>query len=469
MKKNLFSKVILLLIIISLFSCTKKDEGPKFIVDESGHKMYKDADGVFIRNDWYEINGDKYYFDGNGYLVTGKWVNGEYLVDDNGKMYRNYWHNQNGKLYYLNDEGKYLKNGIHEIEGKKYYFNKEGALITEEIVVDSNKKIRLADKRGVLLDKEGMYEVAGNEYYVGSDGYLLTDVWKNIDGDDKYFDSNGLRVVKGFAKLENNKTATASEVIKWCYIDNKDGDAKIVKNDWVEDIGKWYYADEDGVLLTKTWKTIDGDDYYFGEDCDMTVNDFVDGTYYVDENGKKVKNAEKNINGTNYAFDANGKANKKIIITTKNDNWKVATYNNSATKYVTGTRYYSTTFLNSEKTISYSTTKYNADLLFDKEYARIYFRNTSTKKDVDLYSDTIFITIEVNGNEVVSSDEIEYVDNKKYLVLTDSQRLILLNALMVNGNKIGISIVDCWGGSIGMDYYKFEFYSTGFNEVYAGI
>ena len=300
------------------------------------------------------------------------------------------------------------------------------------------------------------------------DGYVIVNGWKNIDGIDRYFGELGVMVNDGFALAKDVKKSTDSEAKKWCYIKDESGKTVVVKNDWVQKSGKWYYAGDDGILLSNEWKKIDDEEYYFKDQCDMAVNEFVDGTYYVDENGKKVKNVEKSIEGVSYTFDANGKANKKIVSKTENSNWKLYTYTNTGNKYITGKYYYETTFLNSEKTTSYSTNRYIASFNVDKNDIIVNLKYRSTKADMDLYSDDVFITIKVNNNTLISSQRVKRIDNED-LVLTKLQKDTLLNSLLVDNNKIEISIVDSWGGSIGMDYYSFEFYSTGFNEIYPNL
>lgn len=464
--------LIAIAIMTSLFSCSKSDTKSKvnFIVDEKGNKMYKNEDGIYVRNDWYEINGDKYYFDGNGYLLTNQWINDEYLVDENGKLITNFWYEEKGKTYYLGPDGKYYKGDIFEIDGKEYNFDDAGVLIKGTVYVDKNDENRttLIDQRGIIIRKEGLYELPVGKFYVDKDGYVIVNGWKNIDGTDRYFGELGMLVDHGFALAKDVKKSTDSEAQKWCYIKDESGKSTIVKNDWVKDAGKWYYAGDDGVLLCNEWEKIDGEEYYFKDQCDMAVNEFVDGTYYVDENGKKVKNVEKSIEGVSYTFDANGKANKKIVSKTENSNWKLYTYTNTGNKYITGKYYYETTFLNSEKTTSYSTNRYIASFNVDKNDIIVNLKYRSTKADMKLYSDDVFITIKVNNNTLVSSQRVKRIDNED-LVLTKLQKDTLLNSLLVDNNKIEISIVDSWGGSIGMDYYSFEFYSTGFNEIYPNL
>ncbi|MBQ2205300.1 MAG: hypothetical protein II411_05350 [Lachnospiraceae bacterium] len=462
--------IVIIILVATIFSCGNNSENSNiaFIVDDNGKKMYKNEDGVFVRNDWYEINGSKYYFDGNGYLLTDQWINDEYLVDESGKLVTNYWHEEKGKMYYLGPDGKYYRNDIYEIDGKEYLFDSDGSLLKDAIIVNKDKTIIFIDKRGVIEKNEGLHENSHGKYYVNKNGSVLINEWKTINGVDSHFGEYGAMVTKGFALVKGEKKSTESEVKKWCYISDETGNSKIVTGDWVFDDNKWYYADEDGVLLSNEWKTIDNEEYYFKDQCDMAVNEFVDGTYYVDENGKKVKNAEKNISGVKYSFDANGRANKKVTSRTENANWKLYTYTNTGNKYVTGKYYYSTTFLNSEKTTSYSVSKYIASFVADTRDIRLYFKYKSSYTDVTLYSDDVFITIKVNGNTLVSSQRIYKVDDE-FLVLTQSQKNLLLNSLLTDNNQIHISIVDSWGGSIGMDYYSFEFSSTGFGEVYSSL
>ena len=461
MKKKLW----LILLLFMLFACSNKTKSP-FIEDEEGHKMYKNEDGIYVKNDWYEIDGNKYYFDGNGYLVVNQWVNDEYYVDENGKMKTNYWKEAGDKTYYLGEDGKYYKKGKFNINGKEYMFDDKGELLKG--ILDDNGEAFVADKRGVIIKEEGPIEVGDKECYVNSDGKLAKNEWKNVKGIEKYYGDDYYRVVEGYAIAKHDSISTQSDVtVDWNYID-KEGN--IVKDDWVEDksLGKWCYANEKGVLLSNTWKTYNDEDYYFDQDCYMVTNNFVDGSYYVDENGKKVKNMEMVIHGITYSFDANGKSNKKVIIKTENANWKVDIYSDTYQKYISGIYYYDTTFINSKSYTSYNTTRYYASVVIDSSNAKIYFRNRTTKKNVKIYSSDVFLTVKVNDTKVISSERISRVSDE-FLILTQNQKNILLNSLLKDYNNIKISIVDAWGDEIGMDYYDFEFDSTGFSEVYPSL
>ena len=110
-------KVTILFAIILLALSAVSCGGNNFIDDGNGHKQYKDSSGNFVKNDWAEIKGKKYFFDMNGYLVTNQWVQDEYYVDDKGAMQTNYWYDdKNGKMYYLGKDGKYVKDTIITID-----------------------------------------------------------------------------------------------------------------------------------------------------------------------------------------------------------------------------------------------------------------------------------------------------------------------------------------------------------------
>jgi peptidoglycan L-alanyl-D-glutamate endopeptidase CwlK len=75
-----------------------------------------------------------------------------------------------------------------------------------------------------------------------------------------------------------------------------------VRNDWVQDQGKWYWFDGNGIMVTSTWYRYDGAWYYLGPDGAMCKSQL------VADSGKV------------YAVDADGKmVTGKILLSTLND------------------------------------------------------------------------------------------------------------------------------------------------------
>lgn len=81
---------------------------------------------------WQKIDGDWYYFDADGYLITDQFFGG-YKFDSNGKMVdEGYgWHRmKDGRWWYgkSGKEGEYVKNGWFKIATKVYHFDERGYL-----------------------------------------------------------------------------------------------------------------------------------------------------------------------------------------------------------------------------------------------------------------------------------------------------------------------------------------------------
>ena len=78
---------------------------------QSGNKWwYRHSDGSYTTNDFEEIGNQKYYFDSNGYMVTG-------------------WQCISGQWYYFDLNGFY-QTGERFINGEYYYFNNQGIMQT---------------------------------------------------------------------------------------------------------------------------------------------------------------------------------------------------------------------------------------------------------------------------------------------------------------------------------------------------
>ena len=54
-----------------------------------GRWWYQNSDGSYPKNSWKAIYGAWYYFDGNGYMLTNQWIDGEYFVGSDGVMLTN--------------------------------------------------------------------------------------------------------------------------------------------------------------------------------------------------------------------------------------------------------------------------------------------------------------------------------------------------------------------------------------------
>ncbi|MCR2041974.1 hypothetical protein DMP11_08075 [Parvibacter caecicola] len=203
---------------------------------------------------WEQVlNGNLYYFNGKGQMVTG-WVT---------------W-KADGTKSYFGSNGKALK-GLQKISGATYYFDPKTA-------------------------KSQKWEqwINGNLYYFNGKGQMVTGwVTWNADGTKSYFGVDG-KAFKGFNKIGGYTY----------YFDPNTCKAK----KWEQKInGAFYYFDSNCRMITGwvTWKA-DGTKSYFGSDgrAYSGFNKISGSTYYFDPSTYKAKKWEQWINGSLYYFNS---------------------------------------------------------------------------------------------------------------------------------------------------------------------
>ena len=329
------------------------DQGGKtgFYYDGKG-MAYFDNSGFQAKNAFIKYAGNYYYFDKEGYMLTGRQdIDGKtYFFLPNGVQLRDSIYQQDGKYYYFGSFGEQYKDGYFvfdvpkegtsETEAKFRYFSPTGEMAvgltyaggglqyfdengfqakgTKYVTPDG--KLYFFDKNSGNAYTNRWAEIDGIWYEFNDQGYAqakkgefyTTDgsTWfyrdaadKNVtgaltlDGHDYYFRANGAQV-KGEFVTENGK-------ISYYTVDN----GYKVKDKFFEVNGKWYHADKDGNLATGR-QTIDHLNYYFNADGSQVKSDFftLDGGktwYYAKDNGEIVTGAYS-VGGKNYYFKEDG-------------------------------------------------------------------------------------------------------------------------------------------------------------------
>lgn len=220
-------------------------------------------DGAATKNIWVEANGKLYCFGSDGAALTGKWtVDGKECVFTEGGVLQtaskaNEWAKEDGKWVY-------------------YEANGEKAMGPREIEVNGQKHRFMFDGKGHMVT--GFYRDKVDTYYYDSAGAMKIG-WLNLNGDWYYFGSNGAR-----------------------------------KYNWVQDKGKWYYMspNDEGKLVMKQWKDMDGTRYYFDSAGEMATgwktlpnpNGSGLGSYYFRADGALLRNT---TTPDGYWVDANGR------------------------------------------------------------------------------------------------------------------------------------------------------------------
>ena len=81
-------------------------------INSSGRWWYRHADGSYTKSNWETIGGQNYYFDKDGWMVTG-------------------WLKLNNIWYYLNSSGARVSDGWYWVGNQCYYFDKDGKMASD--------------------------------------------------------------------------------------------------------------------------------------------------------------------------------------------------------------------------------------------------------------------------------------------------------------------------------------------------
>lgn len=255
--------------------------------DASGNTKYVKEDGYFAYNEILTINGRKYYFDWNCYLVKGERFSVAdpdsdysdfYEASADGSLLENCW--DANKDYYYGADGKSLRNGAFSIDGAYYAFDAWGNKATSETLRvdagngDGTTILVVAKLDGKLYVNEWAEEY-GSRYYCGENGAAYTG-FQTIDGKQYFFNEETAVLYQDGVIKGNDGT---------CYISAENGEAvKAENNSWTEWYGKRYYV-KDGAFLRECIAKIGNVFYGFGysgalyEDTSFWMDEY-------DENGK---------------------------------------------------------------------------------------------------------------------------------------------------------------------------------------
>lgn len=333
---------------------TSDDAKTGFYYDGKG-MTYFSTSGYQAKSSFIVYNGNRYYFDEEGHMVTGmREIDGEtYFFLPNGIELRDaIYEDANGNQYYFGKSGSryagghyYAFDSTETVDGvtKKVtnwrYFGKDGVMARG--LVKIGEDYQYYDENGnqvkgqLVKDKDGNTRyfkgdsgamvagefalINGGWYYFNEDGVAVKGA-QTINGQQLYFDENGVQA-KGI--FVTNEDGTRS------YYDAKSGE-KFVGDFFTTGDNHWYFADENGNLATGS-QVIRGQKLYFAEDGlqakgifvtdaegnrhfydpdsgDLATNKFIadgDNWYYFDENGQVVT-GDQEINGQELHFDENG-------------------------------------------------------------------------------------------------------------------------------------------------------------------
>ena len=412
-----------------------------FASDKNGNWYYLGHDGKALTGSQV-IDNIPLYFYPNGVQAKDAFVildgNSYYFQKDTGQLVRDrFWSDDDGNWYYSDKEGKLLT-GEQTIDGFDMYFYPDGVQAKGEIVtigiepyyfdkdsghkvintdITINGKTYHAEANGLLIETEqklpqrplvsgGHFQEdsSGNWYYYTATGEKLKG-WQNVDGVTLYFDEEGRQA--------------------------KDGERII-------DGSHYYFSHYSGAVKTNYWHTWSieirrqepfAKTYYeyYGSDGRRYYgwHRVGDQLYYFDHTGR-VENGLTIFKGQNYLFDNHGKLVKdafyiqslRVFVGTLNTSYRSNKFGQVLTgeHHINGDDYY---FSNSGSAVTAIVTKGGKDYYyFEGKLLKNYLGPLLVRQYMDDYTyyhgivgtdkDGVLLT----GVSTANNGKLYYFENK---------------------------------------------------------
>lgn len=266
-----------------------------WITNSDGSINYRKEDGTFAWNEILDIDGRSYYFGYSNELVRGvqfRFDGHSMESAEDGSILKNQWGIQNSYFYY-GEDGKPYEDCIAFIDGKYYGFQSYGEKYTSQLFY-----MRTQDEEGNYKEKY---------YYAKYDGTLYVNTWAKLYDDWYYFGADaagyeGIQIVDGQEYYFQNGKKVINETIEEngkCYISDENGILhEAADNDWLEFEGEWYYV-KNGHFLKNCIEKINGSYYGFSSDGKRYQNGMFQlynqetydwDQYYAEEDGTLLTN-----------------------------------------------------------------------------------------------------------------------------------------------------------------------------------
>ena len=230
------------------------------VIDNTEY-FFDEKTGAQVKGNF--ASNDKYYDGITGALVINSYVQVDkdwYYVDNDGKRLKGSQTINNVPVYFDPYDGKQAK-GVFGNDG--YFYDK-----------DSGAKVDLGTNRYVYIND--------NWYYLNGEGKILKGS-QTIDGVQVHFDPYYGNQIKGEFTDSSGYVVKANSYTSPVKFYDKDSGA-LVKNQYFNHNGKWYYADAEGNIL-KGSQTIDGVHVYFDSYGVQAKDTVLDGYYYDKDSG----------------------------------------------------------------------------------------------------------------------------------------------------------------------------------------
>ena len=231
---------------------------------------YMNSSGARVSGSWQWVGQQCYYFDKDGKMVANTWI-GDYYVNANGAWIPgkekpvDKWINTSGRWRYRHADGNYTKLNWEQIGNQWYYFDKDGWMVTGWLKLSDTWYYMNTNGARV----SNCWQWVGNRcYYFDQDGKMAADTWIG----DYYVNADGAWL-PGKKKDDQKNDQNGNQ--------NSNQNQIQTKAQWVNTSGRWWYRHADGSCTKSNWEYIDSQWYYFDKDGWMTTGyQAVSGEWY---------------------------------------------------------------------------------------------------------------------------------------------------------------------------------------------
>ncbi|MBE5943296.1 MAG: hypothetical protein E7258_00080 [Lachnospiraceae bacterium] len=284
-----------------LYDCAISYNGSPYYVRKSGsvvalnYNGWTQVDGNWlytengkpVTNQRKKIGGYYYGFGSNGVMLTDK-VQGfynendvykYYLFTSDGTMNTKGWYKDPiyGDWYFSYSDGTVAR-GLTILNGVTYFFSEYSYYMYANTKFTYNGEHYYADSSGVVTKfSNNKWNLCNGRWYYMKDGALLTNGIYEIDGENYWFDYNGVVYTNYYGyRNVNNKTT-------------------------------YYYADANGVLARNEWVYYNDSWYYFDNNCNpVNGAQTIGGKNYYFYNNRMQSDTYQSVNGYRRLYDMNG-------------------------------------------------------------------------------------------------------------------------------------------------------------------
>ena len=294
--------------------------------------FYLGSDGNMSTNELVQHNDEFYYVNQDGAMVTNQWVAFDVESDDTEADHRWMYFGADGKAYRDKKDGL-TNSDIRTINGKKYLFDAEGYMLYGWLGGESQVKTNddawseastkyyyggfddgSAQHGWVQLNVMKDGEEVTAWFYFNSDGVVTRNKKATINGATYYFGKDG-RMIEDWSEGKKSGSPSefkaADESSSTIVYVNGDGGARknqwiwavpteeLNKDDYEDDNASWWWADASGRIVKDKIKKIKGKIYAFDE-----IGRMISGLQIYNGTGFTSKIAGKSISsmdGTEFA------------------------------------------------------------------------------------------------------------------------------------------------------------------------